>query len=342
MRSNQDNFAARCLWLVMILTGIAQSAPHPEIIVTPVWVKAVQQFHRQQITTRPANYKHNHFVIIETGWGKLPGAKDYRAGHVPGAVYLNTDEFENGYPRWHLKPVSELQRVIGNLGITRNTTVIVYSRQTIAAARIWWILNYAGVSDVRILDGGFAAWQAAGLASETTINTPRATTFTATPRAHWLAQTPYVRERFANESIWLADTRSLAEYRGEVSGYNYLQARGRIPGAIHIGDADDKAQVYQTADGRFLPPADIAARWANMGLTAAGNRFDHEVIFYCGSGWRSSVTFLYAYVLGYENIRNYSDGWSRWSTTYSKDPKVKGITPGWQQKASGNPIAMGK
>ena len=342
MRSNKDRRAALCLLLAALWTSGVQAASHPEIIVTPVWVNAVQQFHRNEIAGRPATYKTKRFTIIETGWGKLSEAKDYRAGHVPGTAYLNTDEFENGSPRWHLNPVNELQSVIGRLGITRDTTVIVYSRQTSAAARIWWILNYAGVSDVRILDGGFAAWQAAGFASEATINTPRAVAFNAKPRAHWLAKTEYVRERFANDSIWLADTRSLAEYRGEVSGYDYLQQRGRIPGALHIGDADDKAQLYQTADGRFLPVAEIAKRWQQAGLKTSGEQFEREVIFYCGSGWRSSLTFLYAYVLGYKNIRNYSDGWSGWSTTYTQDARAKGITPGWKQAASVNPVLRGK
>lgn len=325
-------------WLVLPV----YAAVHSEVIVTPDWVYSLQQFHARKTTARPATYKHSHFVIIETGWGKLSEAKDYRAGHVPSAVYLNTDEFENGYPRWHLKPLRALQHVIGKHGITHNTTVIVYSKQTIAAARVWWILHYAGVSDVRILDGGFAAWRATGFSSETKINLPPPTTFRAKPREHWLATTAYVRERFDKHSIWLADARSAAEYRGEVSGYDYLLQRGRLPGAIAIGDADDQSQLYQTADGRLLPPSEVATRWAKMGITASGNQFDREVIFYCGSGWRSSLTFLYAYLLGYENIRNYSDGWSDWSTMYTQDAREKGITPGWKQAASGNPVLREK
>ena len=333
------NFLLVALILVISVSSIL--AAHPETIVTPDWIYSLQQFHAKKITARPATYKNKRFVIIETGWGKLSEAKDYQAGHMPGAIYLNTDECENGYPRWHLKSVNELQNVIGSLGITPDTTVIVSGKQTIAAARIWWILNYAGVSDVRILDGGFAAWQAAGFASETKINTPQATTFRAQPRLHWLATTAYVQEHL--DKVWLADTRSAAEFRGEISGYDYLQQRGRIPGAIAIGDADDKALLYQTADGKFLPPADIAARWQKAGIISAksGDPFTREVIFYCGSGWRSSLTFLYAYVLGYKNIRNFSDGWSGWSTTHTQDANEKGLTPGWRQTASGRPIATG-
>ena len=341
MRSKKINY---CLLLIFAVLTSTASAAHPEVIVTPAWVNSVQQFHAQKITARPVNNKNKRFVILETGWGKLSEAKDYRIGHIPSAVYLNTDECENGYPRWHLKAVNELQNVIGKLGITRDTTVIVYSKQTIAAARIWWILNYAGVSDVRILDGGFAAWQAAGFAGEIIINTPQPMIFHAKPRTDWLATTQYVQEHFDKGNVWLADTRSSAEYRGEVSGYNYLQQRGRIPGAVSIGDADDKALLYQTADGHFLPPPEISARWQQAGIIPAksSDKFAREVIFYCGSGWRSSLTFLYAYMLGYKNIRNYSDSWSGWSTIYKQDANEKSITSGWKQEASGRPIAKGQ
>ena len=339
------------IWLLAgLIAGsfYAAFAAHPECLVTPAWVKSVQEFQiastqKKAILLRPANYKNERVVILEASWSALAEAKDYHVGHVPDAVHFNTDEFENGSPRWHLKPLPELQQVIGKLGITRDTTVIVYSQQTIAAARVWWVLSYAGVSDVRILNGGYAAWLEAGYKGETTNNMPRAATFTATPRESWLATTEYVRERFDKGSVWLADVRSLAEYRGEISGYDYLLRRGRIPGALQVGDGDDKAQIYQAASGRLRPRNEIAALWAEAGLKPAtpGEQFEREVIFYCGSGWRSSLAFFYAYMLGYQNIRNYSDSWSGWSTAYTQDANEKGVTPGWKQEASGRPIVTG-
>ena len=104
-----------------------------------------------------------------------------------------------------------------------------------------------------------------------------------------------------------------------------------------------KAQIYQAANGRLRPRNEIAALWAEAGLNPAtpGEQFEREVIFYCGSGWRSSLAFFYAYMLGYKNIRNYSDSWSGWSTAYTQDAKEKGVTPGWKQEASGRPIVTG-
>ena len=92
----------------------AQTPARAESVVSPAWVKAVIDFHAPgSATPRPPGYRHNHYVILEASWAKPAEAKDYFAGHVPGALHLNTDELENGYPRWLLRKPQELQRVIG-------------------------------------------------------------------------------------------------------------------------------------------------------------------------------------------------------------------------------------
>ncbi|MBL8190448.1 MAG: sulfurtransferase [Acidobacteria bacterium] len=314
----------------------AQPATRAESIVSPAWVKALLDFQSGQ-ATRPSGYINNRFVILETSWANLNDAKDYRAEHLPGAIHLNTDELENGYPRWLLRPLQELQNVIGAHGITPETTVIVYGKQTIAAARVWWVLNYAGVKDVRLLNGGLAAWKSAGYATEATINQPLRTRFSAQPRTKWLATTDYVRQKIRSRDTLLADARSQTEFLGERSGYEYMDFKGRIPSAISIGDADDAARLYVNADGSLRDASEILAMWKAAGLLNDGR----EVIFYCGSGWRSSLAFLYAWVLGFDRIRNYSDGWAGWSTLYSPDPRAKGNTPGWRQQRTRNPIVTG-
>ena len=129
-----------------------------------------------------------------------------------------------------------------------------------------------------------------------------------------------------------ADVRSAAEFRGEVSGYSYLDAKGRIPGAVAIGDADDRVRLYQNADGTLRELETIRERWRSAGILDG-----REIIFYCGGGWRSSLAFLYARAMGLPNIRNYSDGWSAWSTLYDRpDGKT------WRQRPSGNPVARGR
>ncbi|MFN7919157.1 MAG: rhodanese-like domain-containing protein [Bryobacteraceae bacterium] len=269
-------------------------------------------------------------VIAEASWTPSGEATEYDAGHIPGAIHVNTDGFENGSPRWHLRPVPELHAVIGALGIAPDSTVVVYGHQTIAAARVWWILEYAGVRRVLYLDGGVEAWRRAGFALESKPNALPRVHFAAPPRAGVLATTEYVRAH--REQAILADVRSGREYLGEVSGYSYLEAKGRIPGARALGDGSDSAHVYQNPDGTLRRVGEIRDRWQAAGILS-GNR---EIVFYCGSGWRSSLAFLYARAMGLRRIRNYSDGWSGWSTIYEQ------VNGEWRQRPSANPVANGE
>ncbi len=320
----------------------AQDAPNAQQLVSVHWLKDLLDFHASgNPSERPPSYDNEHVVVLEASWATLEQARDYRAGHVPGAIHLNTDEFENGSPRWRLRGVDALHDVIGSKGIGADTTVIVYSEQLIAAARVWWVLQYAGVADVRLLDGGFRAWKAAGYPVETTIQIPEPVTFQAAARTDWIATTEYVSQSLAGENVWFGDVRSNGEFLGKKSGYAYLDAKGRIPGAIHLEDADGKSLPYSERNGRLRPPQEIRALWLEAGITLPNEaRQDSELILYCGGGWRSSLAFFYAKLLGFEKVRNYSDGWSGWSTRYQPDAEAKGSTPGWRQEATGNPIEL--
>lgn len=322
----------------------AGDVPRFEALVSPVWLKALIGFHQSNgETPRPASYHNNRFVILEASWSKTEDARDYLRGHIPGAVHFNTDDLETGYPTWKLRPPEELQQVIGHYGITGDTTVVVYSRQLIAAARVWWVLKYAGVADVRLLDGGFEFWSALGYPRETTVQTQQPAEFQAPVQSQLLATTSDVRNDLGTGQVWLADARSAAEYSGRSSGYSYLDRAGRIPSAVSIGNADDASLLYKRRDGRLRLPPEILDLWNRQGIVSTTDRraFDRDVIFYCGGGWRSSLAFFYAWLLGFENIRNYSDGWAGWSTDYIPDASAKGSTPGWIQRASDNPVASG-
>ncbi|MGH9661512.1 MAG: sulfurtransferase, partial [Bryobacteraceae bacterium] len=252
-------------------------------------------------------------------------------------VHLDTDRLENGYPRWHLRPPDEIRRAIGSLGIGPDSTVVVYGRETVVAARVWWVFLYAGVRDVRYLNGGYAAWVRAGYPVETRAVAPPPVAFTAPLRLEILATTDSVRDGLEARRIRLADVRSQEEFAGETSGYDYLEFKGRIPGAVHLGNAGASAALYQNRDGTLRDPLEIRDLWNKRGAGDAA-----EMVFYCGSGWRSSLAFLYAWVLGMERVRNYSDGWSGWSTVYERDPSHGGITPGWRQRPSTNPVERKK
>lgn len=297
------------------------------------------------------NRAPRRLVIAEASWAELAAAKDYHRGHIPGAIHINTDLFENGYPEWKLRPIDSLQRTIGELGITPDTLVIVYSEQLIAATRVWWILMYAGVKDVRILDGDARTWTDAGYDLEARTNELRPVAFAASPRADWIIETATIRDGIERTEgaqasdqkipVRIFDLRSRAEYDGHVSGYSYLDAKGRIPSAIWLGDADDSSQTYKLANGRLRPPREIYAEWQVNGLDLSKESAPNSEslqVFYCGGGWRSSAAFYYAWLSGAKNIRNYSEGWAGWSTRYVRDETAQGNTPGWLQLKTDNPV----
>ena len=287
------------------------------------------------------------WAIVEASWSPLDRATDYLNGHIPGAINLDTDQLETGYPRWQLKPMEELQAWIGSQGIRPETTVIVYSRQLIAAARVWWILKYIGVRDVRILDGDDRTWSTEGWPLETQVSQRPPVTFSAPGLADWLIDTPTLESVLARQTgdssnvAWqLWDVRGQAEFAGEISGYSYLEARGRIPAARWLGDADDASGIYKQANGRLTPPIEILEHWKKRGFLNEEARGRTGVIFYCGGGWRSSLAFYYAWLLRMEPIRNYSDGWAGWSTRYIS-PESDTSDESWGQVPTGRPFEVG-
>ncbi|MFH1153856.1 MAG: rhodanese-like domain-containing protein [Pseudomonadota bacterium] len=321
---------------------------HYQKLVYPAWVKQVMDYHAPGSTSEaPAGYdfsRDHKFLILETQWGTMEWAEAYKAGHIPGALHSDSDIYENDYPRWFLLPDDQVHTAIAGMGITEDTTVIVYSDSNIFAARLWWILTYAGVTDVRYLNGGYKAWIDAGYEGETTINDPvPAEPFTGTVHPEHLAT---VDEMFSvhndTGAAVIADVRSYPEYLGEISGYDYVVQKGRIPNAIWARDADDSSLEYTDPDGSIRSYPEVMNLWESVGITAGidQDRFDRNVYFYCGSGYRSALSFLHAHLMGYTNVKNFSDGWEGWSTEYTHDEDTcaDSLTPGWCQDPSGRPV----
>ncbi|MBF0412970.1 MAG: sulfurtransferase [Desulfamplus sp.] len=334
-------------------------------LVYPKWVNQLIEYHKAGSTSAaPPDYPYSRehkYIIFETQWGTLDDAAAYKAGHIPGAIHSNSDIYENDYPRWFLLPDNDVHKAMGNMGITEDTTVVVYSDSNIFAARLWWILMYAGVKDVRYLNGGYKQWVADGYKYEETINEPITTTFRGSVKPEYIATVDDVFNSYADTAnLFLADVRSYKEYIGEISGYSYVAQKGRIPNSVWCHDADDSGGIYVDSDGTTRNYTELMKLWNSFGIKSeitpsvynssdaglsgnGGGMFEKEVVFYCGSGYRSALTFMYAHLMGYENVRNFSDGWEGWSTSYRKDEScTDSITPGWCQDPSGRPIETGE
>ena len=330
-----------------------------QALVNPEWVKALIDYHASGSSSdAPAEYEYSRdhkYLIFETQWGSFDDMEkgwaddSYLKGHIPGAIHSNSDVYENNFPRWFKLPDYELMDAVGSMGITADTTVVVYSNNPIFSARLWWLLKYAGVTDVRFLNGGYEAWVAAGYDGETEINEPVPVDYDGFVVPSMAAETPYVETVYNTGNSILADVRTYPEYAGETSGYSYVLNKGRIPGAVYAFCAEPPHPEYLNSDNTLRNYVQVRDMWKDLGIasTIDDAMFDKEVIFYCGSGYRSSLSYLFAYLMGYENVRNYSDGWEGWSTTYIEDPSytapedLPGATDGWIQDPSGRPVAYG-
>ncbi len=250
----------------------------------------------------------------------------YEAGHIPGSFHLDTNLLESPTD-WNRRTPRELESALLELGIASDTTVILYGRDgaageiekdseeagLIAAARAAGILLYAGVEDVRLLDGGIGAWLAAGYPVETVARSPvPAAAFGASIPAHadYFIDFEEANDVLADPDGVLVSVRSRPEHFGETSGYDYIQEAGDIPGAIwgNSGTDANHMEHYRNVDDTMRAFNEISANWEAIGITS-----EREVTFYCGTGSRASEAFFYAYLMGWSNISIYDGGWFEWS-----------------------------
>lgn len=250
--------------------------------------------------------------LVEVGCGTHV---QYSAAHIPGALYLDTAALEVP-PLFNKIPDDALLGVLLGLGIRHDTTVLLYGRSTLAAARAAHLMLYAGVRDVRLLDGGFARWCAEGypVAAGPGAAPAPAVSFGAPfpGRPDYLIDTVQARALLARDDAVLASIRTWSEHTGVTSGYSYIAARGDIPGARwgragREGDVNSMSD-YQDAAGCMLPGEYIEAMWDEQGIHRG-----LRTAFYCGTGWRASLAFYYAWLLGWPRICVYDGGWFEWS-----------------------------
>ena len=288
----------------------------------------------------PEAAPEHRFLLFHVNFG-VP--QEYAESHLPGALYLDTNLLENPVD-WNRRTPQELEESLQGLGITANTTVVVYGRDTegdpeekwpgrragqIAACRAALILRYAGVDDVRLLDGGYDAWVRSGRGTETTLREPepvRSFGASIPSRPDLIVDIDEAKQILADrDHAALVSVRTWAEHVGRASGYNYIASAGRIAGDVwgNCGTDAYHMQHYRNVDNTMRPYPEIAANWAEAGITA-----DKRVAFYCGTGWRASETWFYAYLMGWDRIAVYDGGWFEWSRDPANPIEVGDVDDG--------------
>lgn len=254
------------------------------------------------------------YLVLEVAWGEEADDADYGAGHIPGAVHMNTDYIEEDQD-WNIRTPEEIEALCGEYGITKDTTVICYSTTGVNSAddRVALALLWAGVESVKCLDGGYEAWKAAGYDEETESNAPVATEeeFGVEVPAHpeYILSIDEVKDKLANDPDFkLVSIRSYAEFCGETSGYSYIDRAGEPKGAIWGHDTDDGS--YNNEDGTTVGVETIEGYLAESGV-----ELDEDTSWYCGTGWRAAIPFLICLQAGIATSV-YDGGWFVWQ----KDP----------------------
>ncbi len=292
--------------------------PRYKHLVYPEWIQMLLD------GRMPPEYDNDEFIICHASYRYR---EDYESGHIPGAVHLDTESLESS-KTWNCRRPDEIENALTSLGIHRDKTVILYGRFShpnnedeypgrmaghLAAMRCAQILLYAGVKDIRILNGGMAAWKAAGFditTKETEIKPVDDFGAEIPTSPDLIIDTPKAKELLESTNGELVSIRSWEEFIGNVSGYNYIEKVGRIPGAIFGNCGSDAYHMenYRHWDHTMREYHEIARVWMADGIVP-----EKHIAFYCGTGWRASEAFFNAWLMGWPRISVYDGGWMEWS-----------------------------
>jgi thiosulfate/3-mercaptopyruvate sulfurtransferase len=249
-------------------------------------------------------------VLLDVRWrlGGPPGVDLFVAGHIPCAVFVDLDRDLAAPPgpggRHPMPAAADFEAAMRRAGVSAGRPVVVYDdADSTAAARAWWLLRYFGHPAVRVLDGGYRAWTAAGepvSAGPPMLAAPG--DFTVRPGHLGLLDADGAAG-LARTGL-LLDARAGERYRGEKEHVDPVA--GHIPGAVSAPTADN---VY--SDGTFRTASDLAARFAALGAT--GDPAAPAVGVYCGSGVTAAHEVL-ALTLAGIPASLYVGSWSNWIT----------------------------
>jgi thiosulfate/3-mercaptopyruvate sulfurtransferase len=234
----------------------------------------------------------------------------YDEGHIPGAVKLHWREDLQDPVVRDLVGKGEFERLMGGLGISNDTTLILYGdRNNWFAAYAYWYVKTYGHQDVRVLDGGRQKWIDENRELSTDEPSRPATTYTATDRDESIrTRRDAVQEAIGAPNEVLVDVRSPQEFSGElIAPPGYEQEGAQRAGHIPTAQSIPWAQAVRD-DGTFKSAGELRQLYEGRGVTA-----EKSVTAYCRIGERSAHTwFVLRELLGYEDVRNYDGSWTEW------------------------------
>jgi thiosulfate/3-mercaptopyruvate sulfurtransferase len=285
-----------------LLVALCAAADRPAAYTRPELLIEPADLARPEVAAR--------YAIFDAR-GKGP----YLQGHVPGAVWLDAvtwaRKFGEGEDRegW--------EKRVGALGITLDTPVAVYDdSMSKDAARVWWILRFWGVKDVRLVNGGWKGYVAAGGPVQKGEFLRRPVEVRLKPANERLTTKGQLLDIVKGTGPQVIDARSAGEFCGTEK---HADRGGAVPGARHLEWSD----TLDKKTGRFKPAPELAELFRAAGIDPA-----KPAITYCQSGGRASVMAFALELMGGKDVRNYYRSWSEWGN----DPATPVVTPKPKEK----------
>jgi thiosulfate/3-mercaptopyruvate sulfurtransferase len=270
--------------LATLLFAAAVGYAHPEQLVDTAWVAA----HARDANVRVIDVRRS----------------GYEDGHIPDALWLDPESIRDAANRpTFMIAAASFEQTMGRLGIGNRTRVILYDdRGGLLAARVWWMLNAYGHSNVALINGGWVQWTAEKRPTTRTATPVAVAAFHASLQPRWLATVDDVKAALGKPGTRILDARTVAEMDG--SDTRLSSRGGTIPSAEPVYWEDLLDPVTKT----FKPADALRAIY-----DAHGVKPSDEVIAYCWVGHRSAVDLFALHLIGYDRLRNYLGSWEEWS-----------------------------
>ena len=236
---------------------------------------------------------------------KSLGREQYRAGHIPGAYFLDLEKDLSSPPARHggrhpLPDEASLSKKLRDAGVNQHSAIVVYDDSRLGyAAHAWWLLRYLGHEQVVILDGGFSSWINAGGAIDRREPAVKSGNFKAFIQQDWIVNREDILSTESNYT--LIDSREAKRFRGEEEPIDPVA--GHIPGALNYFWQD-----ATTEQGFIKPAEDQLARWKDLKSS--------NLVVYCGSGVTACVNILSLEICGIRS-KLYPGSWSDWCSYLS-------------------------
>ena len=259
-----------------------------------------------------ASHLNDSWVVVDCRYDlhDAPwGAAQYRAGHIPGAVYASLSHDLAAPPsgsngRHPLPCVEEMEATFGRLGISADTQVAIYDQDAgMFASRLWWMLRYLGHDAAAVVDGGWAKWVREGRTVQAGEEHRPAAVFSGRRRKPLRVLADQVAATLGDPSVLLVDARAPERFEGRIEPID--RTPGHIPGAVNY---PYKRNV--TDEGVMLPVETLREQFTEL----LGGRSPDQVVTYCGSGVTACLNILAMEHAGLPGAKLYPGSWSEWSS----------------------------